>query len=478
MTIGSIALALVFVALNAFFVAAEFGLVAARRSRIDQLAGQGVRRAAVAQSAMRELNVMLSACQLGITFASLGLGWIGEPAFADLLGTVFEPLPAPLDVIASQGVAVVIAFALITFLHVVLGELVPKNLAIAVPEGVALWLGGPIRAFSVVFRPVIWLFNEGANVVVRLLGVQPQSELRESPTVEELALILDESRRRGVIDTGHGEILSRAVEFSDLRVSDALVPRSDVQALATDATIRDVLDATRRTGYSRFPVHDADPEEYLGVVHVVDMLRATRANELVHVGDAMREPLLVPEALPLSRLLDEMKKRHTHLVVVLDEFGSTLGIVTLHDVVVEFVGDVADEHQVPPSIERLDGGYRVPGEMHRGELVRGTGIPLPDGDYDTVAGFREQIHKEGRDAMHAAYVAAPRVMGAAVVAAAAVAVLVFAGVFPSWPGASTGHRTETLSRTRPALCSGFRGCLSRTNRQLGVVPAAWFRHPG
>src|SRR6266545_3397938 len=210
--------ALFLVALNAFFVAAEFGLVAARRARIDQLVVEGSARAAAAQRAMRELNL---------------------------------PLPGPLDVIATHGTASVIAFALITFLHVVLGELVPKNLAIAAPERVALWVAIPIRGFTRLFQPLIWLFNEGANRVVRLLGVEPQSELRSVHTLEEIRLLLEESRRAGAIELPHANIFERTFEFPDKRVHDATVPRSDVHAVATDHDVSEVLDLARRSRQGR-----------------------------------------------------------------------------------------------------------------------------------------------------------------------------------------------------------------------------------
>ena len=388
MTGWMIAGALALVGVNAFFVAAEFGLVAARRPRIDQLVASGSSRAAVAQRAMQELNLLLSGCQLGITFASLGLGWIGEPAFADLLTNTFEPLPAPLDAIATHGTASALAFAIITFLHVVLGELVPKNLAIAAPERVALWVAVPIRAFTLVFRPFIWLFNEGANGCVRLLGVEPQTELRSIHTLEELRLLLEESRQAGAVETPHGDIFARTFEFPDKRVHDAMVPRSDVQAVRTDDDVDEVLQMARRTGHSRFPVVEDQPTEFVGVVHLADMLAADHRDSRATVEQAMREPLFVPESLRLDLLLRRMNEARTHFAIALDEYGSTEGIVTLDDVLAELVGDIADEHDDPAqAVRRLENGYRVPGVIHLEELERVTGCRLPEGEYETLAGF-------------------------------------------------------------------------------------------
>jgi CBS domain containing-hemolysin-like protein len=384
MIVGALSL----VGLNAFFVAAEFGLVAARRPHIDQLVTAGSSRAAAAQRAMRELNLLLSGCQLGITFASLGLGWIGEPAFADLLTNTFQPLPSPLDAIATHGTASALAFAIITFLHVVLGELVPKNLAIAAPERVALWVAIPMRAFTVLFRPFIWLFNEGANGFVRLLGVEPQSELRSVHSLEELRLLVDESRRAGALEPPHDDIFARTFEFPDKRVNDAMVPRSDVHAVRTDDDVDDVLEVARRTGHSRFPVVEEQPTEFVGVVHLADMLAADLRDSGATVKQAMREPLFVPESLPLDLLLRRMHEARTHFAIALDEYGSTEGIVTLDDVVAELVGDIADEHDDPArAVRQLENGYRVPGVIHLEELERVTGCRLPEGEYETLAGF-------------------------------------------------------------------------------------------
>jgi CBS domain containing-hemolysin-like protein len=384
MVVGALSL----VGLNAFFVAAEFGLVAARRPRIDQMVTAGSSRAAAAQRAMSELNLLLSGCQLGITFASLGLGWIGEPAFADLLTTTFEPLPSPLDAIATHGTASALAFAIITFLHVVLGELVPKNLAIAAPERVALWVAIPMRFFTVLFRPFIWLFNEGANTVVRLLGVEPQSERRSVPSLAELRLLMDESRRAGALEPAHDDIFARTFAFPDKRVNDAMVPRSDIHAVRTEDDTEDVLEMARRTGHSRFPVFEHQPTEFVGVVHLADMLAAGQRASGATVKQAMREPLFVPESLPLDVLLRRMHEARTHFAIALDEYGSTEGIVTLDDVVAELVGDIADEHDDPAqAIRRVGNGYRVPGVIHLDELERGTGCQLAEGEYETLAGF-------------------------------------------------------------------------------------------
>lgn len=376
------------VAANAFFVAAEFGLVAVRRSRVQELVDQGSRRAASALKAIGEINLMLSGCQLGITFASLGLGAIGEPALAHLFERYFEFLPAPVDAFATHGVAVAIAFTVITFLHVVLGELVPKNLSIARPEATALWVAGPMRGFAFVFRPLIWLFNETANVVLRLFKIETRSEISEMHSPEELAIIIEESRRGGALPTGQSRILTKTLGFPDKRVIEAMIPRVATETVPSDARGEDVLQKAERTGYSRFPVWKERQDEFVGVVHLKDMLRESRKNPEATVKDAMREAVIVPESVSLEEVLVRMRAERNHFAIVLDEFGSTAGILTLEDILEELIGEIRDEYDVREiQVRKVEGGLRVPGTIRPDEMFEATGVKLPDGDYETVAGF-------------------------------------------------------------------------------------------
>jgi CBS domain containing-hemolysin-like protein len=378
----------VLVAANAFFVAAEFGLVAVRRTRIEELVSQGSRRAAVTQRVIGQLNLMLSGCQLGITFASLGLGAVGEPVLAELFESLFRNVPPPWDVVATHTVATAIAFAIITFLHVVLGELVPKALALARPEGVALWVASPMRGFTYAFRPLIWLFNETANKILSLFGVASRGELAEIHTPDEIAIIIEEARRGGTIRVGQSVILARTLDFPELRAIDAMVPRVAAKALPINASYENVLDMAEATGYSRFPVWRERPDEFVGVVHLKDMLREARTNPAARVRDAMREALVVPESLTLEQVLVEMRKRRTHLAIVLDEFGSTSGILTIEDIIEELIGEIRDETDIRETdIRQIPGGFRVPGRMRLDELQDATGCVLPEGEYETVAGF-------------------------------------------------------------------------------------------
>jgi magnesium and cobalt exporter, CNNM family len=385
------------VAANAAFVAAEFGLVAVRRSRIEQLAARGSRRASSARRAIGQLNLMLSGCQLGITLASLGLGWVGEPALAHLFRGAFDGLPSPFDAIATHGTAGTVAFALITFLHVALGELVPKNVAIAMPEPTALWTATFIRAFVFVFRPVIWLFNETASLVVRALGIEPQPEHASVHDREEIAIIVNEARRRGVLGDVSGEVVQRSLRFADKRAADAMTPRADMVEVAPEHRLADVLDVVARHGFTRFPVRDEGEDDYLGVVYLEDLIRATKASNGrgVTVREVLRTPLLLAESTTLERVLERMRAATTHFALVIDEFGSTTGLITLEDVLEEVAGDVLEEHEeAAHRVLHTDDGVRVPGGLDADEFEQRTGLRLPEGPYRTVAGF--VLHRLGR----------------------------------------------------------------------------------
>lgn len=387
MTTWKLVSILALVGANAFFVAAEFALVAVRRTRIDELVARGSRRAQTTRKAIREVNLMLSGCQLGITFASLGLGAIGEPVLGELLAQVFLSLPAPFDVVATQAAATAVAFTIITSLLVVLGELVPKTLAIALPETVALWTSGSLRGFTYAFRPFIWLFNESANLVLRAFGIKSRSELAEVHTPDEIAIIVDEARRGGTLLLGQSRILARTLEFAEKRAVEAMVPRVAAMAVPADSELDQFLDLVESTGYSRFPVWRDRPDEFIGVVHVKDMLREARRNPRAKVSHAMREALIVPESLPLERVLVQMRSRN-HMAIVLDEFGSTAGILTLEDIIEELVGEIRDEYDFRETdLRRVEGGFRVSGGIRPDELAEATGCRLPEGDYETIAGF-------------------------------------------------------------------------------------------
>lgn len=400
MTGWKLASIFVLVGANAFFVAAEFGLVAVRRTRMEELAATGNRKGVATLKVLGQLNLMLSGCQLGITFASLGLGAVGEPVLGQIFESWFEHVPSPYDVVATHAVATAIAFSLITFMHVALGELVPKTLALAKPEAVALWVSTPMRWFTYAFRPLIWLFNETANFILRQFKIEAKSELSEVHTPDEIGIIIEESRRGGTILGAQSRILARTLEFPDKRAVEAMVPRVACIALSSSATMAEMLESVEHTGYSRFPVWRERADEFVGVVHIKDMLREVKRNPEAQIRDAMRNALVVPESLPLERVLLQMRRERNHMAIVIDEFGSTAGILTLEDIIEELLGEIRDESDLREwDIKEIPGGYRVPGRMRPDELREATsrlrtddaseysGLHLPEGDYETIAGF-------------------------------------------------------------------------------------------
>lgn len=386
---AGLVLAVVLLALNGFFVAAEFALLAARRSRIEQLASEGSKRARSALAGIRELTLMLAGAQLGITMCSLGLGAVAEPAVAHiiegLIGTAFSLSDTTVHVIAFA-----IALSIIVFLHMVVGEMAPKSWAITDPESSALLLARPFRAYVSVFRPIIRALNAMANVVVRAVGVQPQDERAMAHSPGDLLLLLNESARRGDIDHHDHALLTRSIELSGLTAADAMTVRRDIVTMPAEATAADVAAEAYRTGRTRIIIHDDDLDHPIGFVHAKDLL-------LLHNGDwhtararTLVRPIMVkPHNHGLEDLLLEMRTDRQHISLAVDEHGTVVGLVTLEDVIEELIGDFDDEYDDRGGDCRrnADGSYLVAGTMRTTEFEECTGLRLPDGDWQTVAGY-------------------------------------------------------------------------------------------
>ena len=341
MTVWALVAAVALLLANAVFVAAEFAFIAARRTRLEQLAEDGDRRAAAALGTVRELNFTLSGAQLGITMASLALGAVGEPAVAGLLEA---PLGVFLPEAAVHGVAVVVALALVVFLHMVLGEMVPKNIAIAAPERSALLLALPMRAYTTVFRPAIRLLTALANAGLRLVGVEPRTELATAHTAEELAAMLAVSRREGLVEEFEHRLLSGALGFPQRTVGSVMVPRERVVAVGAGSTAAAVERVVLDSGHSRLPVHGVSPDDVLGFVHAKDLLTVEPAARSRPLPPRLLRRMLVVDAdRTLGQLLLAMQRNRLHFALVRED-GRTVGIVTLEDVLEELVGDIRDEH--------------------------------------------------------------------------------------------------------------------------------------
>ena len=349
MNAGALAVAVALLLANAFFVASEFALVASRRTRIDQLAEEGSNRARLAQRLSGELSFQLAGAQLGITMASLGLGFVAEPAVADLLESVIEPI-AELPEGLLHTLSFVVALAIVVFFHMVVGEMVPKNIAIAAPEQALLWLSLPTRAYSVVFRPVIRALNAMANGVLRLMRVEPRDELAVIHSADELASMLAASRKEGLLEEFEHRLLDRALVFGGREVAAIMVPRDLVRGVPRTATVAEAEQVALESGHSRLVVHGRDLDQVLGFVHAKDLLAADPAErDRSLVAGRIRRMLVVPENLRLRDLLLSMRRARIHVALVVEAQGRTAGLVTLEDVLEELVGEIADEHDVPAS---------------------------------------------------------------------------------------------------------------------------------
>lgn len=376
------------IAANGAFVAHEFALVAVDRSRVKRKAEAGDARARATERQIKRLSFHLSGAQLGITITSLVLGFIAEPVVARLL----EPLVG--SVVGDDravAISVVIALVIATTLQMVMGELVPKSVAIAEPERSSYRLARPMRIYGAFAGPMVRFLNGVANWTVRRLGIEPQEELRSVRSLNELDFLFRSSGEDGTIDEEALTLLTRAVRFSHKTAADALVPRTEVVGMAADGSVADLTALAASTGYSRFPVFDGDLDQILGVGHVKDAFTIPFADRVATPVTAVTvDALVVPETLGLSPLLSLLRERAAHLAVVVDEYGGTAGIITLEDVLEEVVGEIDDEHDRPVApLTRVQrpGEWVVGGGQHPDEVFDTCGFELPDGPYETLAGF-------------------------------------------------------------------------------------------
>jgi CBS domain containing-hemolysin-like protein len=392
LSVGSImwrlGLAFFLVAANGFFVASEFALVGARRTRIDALAKAGNRRAKLASSAIHRLDHYISGTQLGITLASLGLGWVGESTIAQMLIGVFSSLPDPFDVVATHAVAGTIAFAFITFLHIVLGELAPKSMALLYPEATSLWTAGPLIVFSRIFTPFIAVLNGTANLLLRSVGLRAPTEMERVHRPEELEMLLTQSYEHGLLGEEPVEMIRGVFHLSETTAAEIMTPRTEVIGLPVETPLDEAADFILEQGHSRYPVFEESLDHVVGVVLARDVWRAQR-NGGGALAEIMREATFVPDTKSIEELLRDMQDEQSHMAVVVDEFGGTAGIVTIEDVVEEIVGEIEDELDIatPDFEEKQNGVIEFGGRTSISDLNDRYGFDLPDEDYTTVAGF-------------------------------------------------------------------------------------------
>jgi CBS domain containing-hemolysin-like protein len=377
---------------NAFFVAAEFGLVTVDRAEIDKRADAGDRRARTVRHALHELSFQLSGTQLGITITALLTGYLAEPA----LSRLFNPLIRPLAGDATGTVTHILALVVATLVSMLFGELVPKNAALARPMGVALATAAPLRAFSKLFKWLIGALNGSANWLVRRIGIEPQEELASARSPEELGLLAAISARAGALPAETATLMRRTIRFGEKRAAKAMTPRVDVVGLKTTASVADLIAVARETGHTRFPVYENTLDLVMGVVGVPDALGVQPERRAgTPVSTVSREPVYVPESLDLDKVLAALRAADADLAIVVDEYGGTDGVVTVEDLIEELVGEIADEYdmdveEIGSSELTAPGGERtwlVDGLLREDELAEQTGFVLPEGPYETLAGF-------------------------------------------------------------------------------------------
>ena len=382
----------VLVAANAFFVAAEFSLVAARRTRIEAMIRRGDRRAATARQAMLNITRYISGTQLGITLTSLGLGWIGEPALAEPIARLFAALPPALATVATHGLAITLAFSLITFLHVVLGELVPKALALLYPEVLGRWLAGPLVLFTTVTNPFIWLLNNSATGLLRRFGARPMSERERVHSPEEILMLVEQSRQTGNLAAQDARMIAGVFEFSEKNAREVMTPRTSMVALPATLALSDAADRVAAAGRSRYPVYRESLDDIVGTVHAKDILRALRDGASGQTLETiLRPPLFVPGTREIEDVLADMKRQKIHLAIVLDEYGGTAGLVTMEDLLEEIVGQIYDEYDRPEGAGAGGGPAAAPAPVIAGsteipDVNRTYGLQLDDTDYTTIGG--------------------------------------------------------------------------------------------
>jgi CBS domain containing-hemolysin-like protein len=378
----------VLVGLNAFFVAAEFALVRVRESRIVQLEQEGSARAAVVHETLRDLDSYLSVCQVGITVASLGLGWVGEPAVSHLIRPVFEAVG-----ITNDRVVGIISFALgfsaITYAHLVFGEQAPKYFSIQKAERVSLWISRPLNVFRLLFNPVVWVVNASTNFVLRPWGIRLGEEM-EAHSEEELRIMISSSTASGVLEPEERDYLNNVFDFGDRVAREIMVPRPDIEAIPSDAPLPEMVDIAVYGRYTRYPVYEGDLDHILGAVHVKDLFRAASENpEDFDIRSIIRPCLVVPENKRIEEILKEFQTRTMQMAIVIDEWGSVEGLITIEDIVEEIVGEIQDEFdEDEPAIEEIsDDLFAVDGRIPITDVNERFDLDLPHEDFDTIGGY-------------------------------------------------------------------------------------------
>lgn len=389
--IFKILLVLILVGANAFFVVAEFALVSVRRTRIMELVQKGNVRAASVQKIIADPDRVIAATQLGITLASLGLGWVGEPALSHLLEPLVALVPANLQSDVSHAISAGLAFALITLLHVVIGELAPKSVALQFPERASLFVALPMMWVEFIFNPIVKVLNGTGNLFLRLLRVPPATGHEQVHSAEELKMLVSASTAGGRVTRDEGEMLRAIFDFGKLLVRDVMVPRTEIIAIQADTPLKEIPGLMLEHPFTKYPVYGKDLDDIVGILHARDVLTALEEqhHQQEPVRAMVRKTLFVPPSLPVTQLLREFRAAHAHITIVLDEFGGTAGLVTLEDLLEEIVGTVSGPFDIDvPEIQMLEGKQAIINGLTLIEDVNSKlGLKLNSENYDTIAGY-------------------------------------------------------------------------------------------
>lgn len=375
------------VLLNGFFVAAEFAIVKVRDTRISQLVLEGEHRALRAQKVIDKLDSYLSATQLGITLASLGLGWLGEPAIASLLRIIFANVNMSEALLHS--ISLILAFSIITFLHIVIGELAPKSLAIQKSESTALWVAGPLILFNKIMYPFIWLLNQASNLLLRIFGIEPVNNPISAHTEEEIRILMKQSHKSGLIDQTELTLVDNVFEFAERNAREIMIPRMDIVCMYLESPFEENYQIAMKELHTRYPIASGDKDKILGFVHIKDMYNLFMSDRKKELLTIIRPIQKVPESIHISDLLKLMQRKKTHLAIVIDEYGGTAGLVSIEDILEEIVGEIQDEfdEERPHIEEKSKELFSVDGRLLIEEVNDRFGIEIESEDYDTIGGW-------------------------------------------------------------------------------------------
>jgi CBS domain containing-hemolysin-like protein len=373
--------------MNGFFVATEFAMVKVRKSRIETLTLEGNKNAKHTLKIVKDLNSYLSACQLGITLASLGLGWVGEPAFADMLRPLINFLNLP-D-ITLHSIAVVLGFLIITGLHIVLGELAPKSLAIIGAEKIAIYTALPLMGFYKITYPIMWTFNHSTNLVLKIFGISQVEEQEAAHTDEEIKLLVEDSYKHGLIDQTELTFVDNIFDFSEKTVREIMIPRTDMACIFIEDTFDEIIQYVLEEQLTRYPVCRDSKDNVIGFIHIKDLFKLKFEGD-ENIEGIIREIKFVPESLSISELFKNFKKEKSQMAIIIDEFGGTSGLVTTEDILEEIVGEIQDEFDDDGEEdirETENGSYVVDGKVLLGDINELLDTDIEDENIDTIGGW-------------------------------------------------------------------------------------------